>query len=83
MKFNFHSNEFRNFFLKNQTIGVSIHTYYLLTNEVQLYVDQKKRSSTVSKKKKKLKFNIVPLKIQKHVLNNIKMMLLVDPDENH
>ena len=83
MKFNFHSNEFRNFFLKNQTIGVSIHTYYLLTNEVQLYVDQKKRSSTVSKKKKKLKFNIVPVKIHKHVLNNIKMMLLVDPDENH
>ena len=49
MKFNFHSNEFRNFFLKNQTMGVSIHTYYLLTNEVQLFVDQKKRrSSTVS-----------------------------------
>ena len=42
MKFNFHSNEFRNFFLKNQTIGVSIHTNYLLTNEVQLFVDQKK-----------------------------------------
>ena len=61
MKVNFHSNEFRNFFLKNQTIGVSIHPYYLLTNEVQLFL---------KKKKKKLKFNIVPVKIHKHVLNN-------------
>ena len=41
--------------------------------EVQLFL----------KKKKKLKFNIVPVKIHKHVLNNIKVMLLVDSEENH